>query len=176
MNESKREHLEDTHFGITWQKFIEIAKAYGFECGFCEKFTGTAKKGVKEEEIIFFHKEKGLILYAESYCGNSVCGATVYGEVKNKETFERKHWNVLNGCSYDCNPNGTISFEASAMQGLCSRLNAISEEFEFSTNWTKIPFLNFQNYMDSKEDDCVKKINQQKIEACKPEVRKIIFG
>lgn len=43
-NQAKEEHLKsigDTHFSITWQDFIEIARAYGFKCGFCQKFTGT---------------------------------------------------------------------------------------------------------------------------------------
>lgn len=101
-NQRKVEYLKsigDTYFGITWIDFIEIAKAYGFKSGYFQKFTGTGRsnKGVEEEEIIFFHKEKGLILHAESYDGESVNNANVYGEVKIGDKFEKNQWEALNG-------------------------------------------------------------------------------
>lgn len=182
-NQAKRGHLEsigDTHFGITWQTFIEIAKAYGFKRGYCQKFTGTgwSDKGVEEEEIIFFHEEKGLILHAESYDGKSVNSAIVYGEVKiNGGKLERNQWDALNGCSNGSNENGTMSFEVDVREGFRFHLDALSEAFEFSKSWTKVPFLWFLNYMDTKDKNySYEKINKQKINASTPEVRKIIFG
>lgn len=182
-NQSKREHLEsigDTHFGTTWQEFIEIAKAYGFKCGFCHKFIGTGwsdKKGVEEEEIIFFHEEKGLILHAESFDGKSVNSAKVYGEVKINETFEENQWDALNGCSHGGNGNGTMHFDVDVREGFRFHLDAVSEAFEFSTSWTKVPFLWFLNYMDTKKKNYnYEKINKQKIKACTSEVQKIIYG
>ena len=181
-NQAKREHLEsigDTHFGITWQKFVEIVKAYGFKSGYCQKFTGTgwSDKGVEEEEIIFFHEEKGLILHAESYDGKSVNSAKVYGEVKIGEELERNQWEALNGCSHGGNGNGTMSFNVDVRKGFRFHLDALSEAFEFSKSWTKVPFLWFLNYMDTKDKNySYEKINKQKIDASTPEVRKIIFG
>ena len=102
MNQSTDNILNfDTHFDITWIDFIEIAKAYGFKSGYCQKFTGTAWscEGVEEEEIIFFHEEKGLILHAESYSGKSVNSAHVYGEVKIGDKLEEKQWYSLSYCS-----------------------------------------------------------------------------
>ena len=181
-NQAKREHLEsigDTHFGITWQTFIEIAKAYGFKSGYCQKFTGIgwSDNGV-EEEIIFFHEEKGLILYAESYDGNSVNSAKVYGEVKiNDGKLERKQWDALNGCSHSSNGNDTMSFNVDVREGFRFHLDTLSKAFEFSKSWTKIPFLWFINYRDTKEKKySYEEINKQKINASTPEVRKIIFG
>lgn len=92
-HELKRKHLKDigdTHFDITWQDFIEITRAYGFKCGFCQNFIGTGwsdEKGIEEEEIIFFHEEKGLILHAESLDGKYVNSAKVYGEIKINEAL-----------------------------------------------------------------------------------------
>lgn len=107
-NRKKVEHLKsigDTHFGITWINFIEIAKAYGFKSGYCQKFTGTgwSDKDVEEEEIIFFHEEKGLILHAESFDGKSVNSAKVYGEVKIGDKLEKNQCEALDGCSYGYN-------------------------------------------------------------------------
>ena len=181
-NQAKREHLEsigDTHFGITWQKFVEIVKAYGFKSGYCQKFTGTgwSDKGVEEEEIIFFHEEKGLILHAESYDGKSVNSAKVYGEVKIGEELERNQWEALNGCSHGGNGNGTMSFDVDVRAGFRFHLDALSEAFEFSKSWTKVPFLWFLNYMDTKDKNySYEEINKQKINASTPEVRRIIFG
>lgn len=182
-NEAKKNHLEsigDTHYGTTWQDFIEIAKAYGFKCSFCKKFTGTgwSDKGVEEEEIIFFHEEKGLILHAESFDGKSVNSAKVYGEVKlTGDKFEENQWEALRGCSHGGNENGTLSFNVDVREGFRFHLDAISEAFEFSKVWTTVPFLWFLNYMDTKDKNYnYKKINKQKINACTPEVRKIIFG
>lgn len=182
-NQSKREHLErlgDTHYGITWKDFIEIAKAYGFKCGFCQKFIGTGwsdEKGIEEEEIIFFHEEKGLILHAESFDGKSVNSAKVYGEVKINETFTENQCDALNGCSHGGNGNGTMYFNVDVREGFRFHLDALSEAFEFSTSWTKVQFLWFLNYMDTeKKNYNYEKINKQKIKACTPEVKKIIFG
>lgn len=181
-NQRKAEHLKsigDTHFGITWIDFIEIAKAYGFKSGYCQKFTGTgwSDKGVEEEEIIFFHEEKGLILHAESYDGESVNSAKVYGEVKIGDKLEKNQWEALNGCSHGGNGNGTMSFDVDVREGFRFHLDALSEAFEFSKNWSKVPFLWFLNYMDTKNENySYEKINKQKIDASTPEVRKIIFG
>lgn len=181
-NQAKMEHLEsigDTHFGTTWQEFIEIAKAYGFKNGYCQKFTGNdwSDKCV-EEEIIFFHEEKGLILHAESYGGESVNSAKVYGEVKtNDGNLEKKHWEALNGCSHGGNGNGTMYFEVDVREGFRFHLDALSEVFEFSKSWTKVPFLWLLNYMDTEDKNYnLEKINKQKINASTPEVSKIIFG
>ena len=181
-NKIKADHLKsigDTHFGITWIDFIEIAKAYGFKCGYCQNFTGTgwSNKDVEEEEIIFFHEEKGLILHAESFSGKSVNSAKVYGEVKIGDKFEEKQWEALNGCSHGGNGNGTMHFEVDVREGFRFHLDAISEAFEFSKNWSEVPFLWFLNYMDSKvENYDFKKITNQKINASTSEVKKIIFG
>lgn len=181
-NQKKEKYLKsigDTHFGITWIDFIEIAKAYGFKSGYCQKFAGTgwSDKGVEEEEIIFFHEGKGLILHAESYDGTSVNSAKVYGEVKIGDKLEQNQLEALNGCSNGGNGNGTMHFDVDVREGFRFHLDALSEAFEFSKSWSKVPFLWFLNYMDTEDENySYEKINKQKIDASTPEVRKIIFG
>ncbi len=175
------ETVGDTHVGMTWQEFIEIAKVYGFECGLCQKFKGhkeqSTKKSVEEEEIIFFHKEKGLILYAESYYEKFLNNAKVYGEVKIGEALKPEQWKALNHCSHGENDNGTMHISLDARQDLRLKLDSISEAFEFSKSWTTVPFMWFLNYMDNKKRNYnYDKINNQKIKASTPEVHKIIFG
>lgn len=180
--QAKAAHLKaigDTYFNITWVDFIEIVKAYGFKSGYRKKFAGSGWSGkeVEEEEIIFFHEEKGLILYAESYDGKSVNSAKVYGEVKIADNLEAKQLEALNGCSHGSNGNGTIYFDVDVREGFCFHLNALSKAFEFSKIWSKPPFLWFLNYMETHvESSNYKEVSKQKIYACTPEVRKIIFG
>lgn len=148
-NQVKAEHLKslgDTHFGISWIDFIEIAKAYGFKSGYCKKFIGTgwSDKGIEEEEIIFFHEDKGLILHAESYNGKSVNSAHVYGEVKIGDKLEENQWEALYGCSHGGNGNGTMSFDVDVREGFRFHLDALSEAFEFSKSWSKVPYYFFE--------------------------------
>lgn len=177
-NQAESDHLKsigDTYFGTTWLEFIEIVKAYGFTIGYCQKFTGT--NSAEEEEILFFHEEKGLILHAESYNGEFVNSAEVYGEVKIGDKLEENQWEALNGCSHGSNGNGTMAFTVDVRKGFRFHLDSLSEAFEFSKSWTKVPFMWFLNYMDTKiQNYDYKKITSKKIDACTPEVKKIIFG
>lgn len=169
--------IADTKPGTTWQEFIEIAEAYGFKCGLRQNFTGNARQGGIEEEIIFFHEEKGLILYAHSYDQTCVNDAMVYGEVRIKEEeLSAKQLHAL--YRPYVNENNTCSFSVQVVYGLFSHLDAISEVCEFSKTWsTKNTSLWLLNYMDVKvENHDREKINQHKIDVCTPEVRKIIFG
>lgn len=176
-NQAKANHLKsisDTHFGITWIEFVEFAKAYGFQISYYEKFTG---RNEEEEEIIFFHEEKGLILHAVSYAGKYVNSAKVYGELKKSDKLTKNQQEALNGCSQSPINNNTMSFDVDVREGFRFHLDALSEAFEFSKNWSKVPFLWFLNYMDTKDENYnYEKITQHKIDACTPEVRKIIFG
>lgn len=180
-NQVKNAHLKsigDTHFGISWIEFIEILKAYGFKESYCKKFTNIdfCNYSTEEEEIIYFHEEKGLILHAESY-RKIVNKAKVYGEVKVGESLNDNQLKAMNGCSHVYNDNGTMQFSVDVREGFRFHLDAISEAFEFSKNWTKVRFIWFLNSMDYKiKNYDYEEINNLKINACTPEVRRIIFG
>lgn len=108
---------------------------------------------VEEEEIIFFHKEKGLILHAESYNGKSVNSAKVYGEVKTADNLTTKQLAALNDCSFGNNKNGAMHFDVDVREGFIFHLESLSEAFKFSHSWSTVPFLWFLNYMDTKDPD-----------------------
>lgn len=68
-------------------------------------------------------------------------------------------------------------FDVDVREGFRFHLDALSEAFEFSKSWSKVPFLWFLNYMDTENKNySYEKINMQKIVASTPEVYKIIFG
>lgn len=160
----------------TWQEFIEITKAYGFKCGFYKEFIGGRCPTIKfqEEEVILFHEEKGLIIYAESFGKKEVSRAILYGEVN----FEGKELKSEQCKTYFLTENiGNITcFNADLSKQFDLRLDSILKTFEFSKVWSRIHFLWFLNYMENMDEySDYEKINQQKIEAATPEVRKIIF-
>lgn len=172
----KQKFTVDTRPGTTWQEFIEIAKAYGFKCGLCQKFTGDAREGgVEEEEVILFHEEKGLILYATSYDKTMLNDAYVYGEVKMTKEKDYENLHIL--FRPNVNENSTCSFSIQVIYGLCYRLELISKNYKFSKTWSTKQSLCFINYMDREVKNYNREeINCKKIAACVPEVRKIIFG
>lgn len=182
-NKAKVELLKemgDTYFGVTWDDFIKIVKDYGFKVGYSEKFTGIHQwddKRVEEEEVIFYNEDKGLILYAESYNGTSVNRADVYAEVKRGEYITDEQREALNDCSHGVNEIGTMYVQVDGREGLRFHVDALSKAFELSKTWGTVPFLWFLNYMDIRDKNYdYTKINKRKLDACKAEVRKIIFG
>ena len=181
-NQEKREYLRsigDTYSRILWVEFIEIVKSYDFKIGYCQKFTSPCccLEGVKDEEVIFFHEEKGLILYAESYDGKYLNDATLYGEVKFGNKLEKNQCEALADCFYVIQGKNPIPFNVSVIEGFRYRLDILSEAFEFYKSWTKVPYLRFVNSMDTSIPNYnYKEITRQKIDASAPEVRKIIFG
>ena len=175
--------ITEEHLDTSWKQFIKLTKAYGFKCGFCQKFTDTgiwpwSNKGPEEEEIIFFHEEKGFILYANSY-RTYVKEAKLYGEIK-ADVLKKCQLDALSGCDYARNGDGTMTLEADVSEGFCFKFNALVETFEFSKSWSKVPFLWFLNYVETEQEDYSRdsrqKINEKKIAYCTPEVSRIIFG
>lgn len=175
IEETGGKECEDTYWAMPWDKFVDVVKKYGFEVGFHQEFNGE-KSEVKEEEYIFYHKEKGLILYAESYYRSSVNHASVYGELKNDDNLMslREYTPHINR---DENEKGATTVHIDAREWMCRSIDFLSENFGLSPKWTDVPFLWFVNHMDiKKQGHDYKKINEQKLSQCTPEVREIIFG
>lgn len=179
-NKYKEEHLKsigDTYFDIPFNDFITIIKEYGFECGYYHDFKDDGKK--QQEEVIYFHKDKGLILYANSCFDKIINDAKVYGEVEIdwKNHDRHKFVEAMYHCSHGDNGNGTMYFNLDGREGLISNLEVISDTFVFSKQWTKAQRLWFLNYVDTeKENYDYNEINKQKILSSMPEVQKIIYG
>ncbi len=164
----------DTYFEISWKDFIEIITKYGFKCAYKKNFMGTNNV---EEEAIFFHAGKGLILYASTVNGNLLYNAHVYGvlRLENVRKLTNEQCNALDYCVHNSNGLGYIYFDVDAREGLLYRLKALSGAFSFSRRWNKKPFLFFINYMDKKDQNFnYQEITDRKIDSCTEEVRLII--
>ena len=77
----------------------------------------------------------------------------------------------------DENEKGATTVCIDAREWMCRSIDFLSENFGLSPKWTAVPFLWFVNHMDIKKQGYdYKKINEQKLSQCTPEVREIIFG
>lgn len=166
---------DDVKFGMEWQEFLCIATSYGFKKGMLQKFEGIlGEEKFDEEEIIFFLEEKGLILHAESFEGK-LGSATVYGEIlaHNREDLDVLECQI--GTENLLDNGDTISFSLDVRYGIYSQLDAISKYLMLNEVWKSTPpdFISFYNYMEDKSNP---QIMSRKINACTPEVKKIIFG
>lgn len=175
------ETLAGSHNEVStdWEQFLKNVTDYGFELGYSRKFVGRTLENdppMNDEEMIFFNKKNGMILYTQSYNGKSVNSAVVYCEViEPKEWLPHDKWDVLWGCSSSHNGDGTISVSVDVRQGFKFFLDGLSNAFEFSKEWKNVPHLWFLNYMDTKVPgyDCTK-ITWEKIQKSSPEVKSII--
>ena len=162
--------VKDSTMSTTYQEFIELAQAAGFEIGYRNSFNGTGFTGAaeateSEEECILYHPESGTIIYAESIGGDVLNNATVYCEIKIKSvTLSKEQSDAIKRCYQVYNGNHTISISFDGRTGFISKLNQISNAFVFSKKRSAVFFPNFRNYMEA--NDPVSKtsmINHQKV-------------
>ena len=189
MNETTKQAknmTKDTGPFTTWQQYIDTVKSCGFEIGYRKSFESS--DGKKYEEIIFYDIENGLILYAVG--GTYAIRANLYGEIKltvdNESNsccgwFTDAQWEVLKKhcrhLSKSQEENGTWSFHLDTRYGFREQLSALLETFDLSKTWSIVHFLWFVNFMEENAPNYdYNAIALEKIEACNPEVGKIIFG
>lgn len=164
---------------ISWDTFLQSTFALGFELGFHKQFVGHGAKrtsNVNEEEVILFHKEKGLIIYAETFGGRNMGRAVIYGEVKGKL---RGKENLTKYFSKMKTGDGIIAFAmrvSKNFQKFGQILEKMFQNFTFVENW-EIGFeTNFLNYEEREHHQSNTQITEQKIQESCPEVRRIIYG
>lgn len=188
-NKRKAEHLKsinDTYFSMSWEYFINLIKEYGFVEGLTYKFKHEyCKEIIDEQAVIYYHPSKGLVIWAETYGGNSVNSGTLYGMIKNIEDWKTLS-KSLNQCSHGSsayyNSEGQmmqkecIDFSKDIREGLIYTLNNIESVTEFMPVWKDMkPFLWFVDYMESKEPGYnYKEITKSKIKRCPKELQDII--
>lgn len=145
-NKKKEQHLKsigDTHFGMKWIDFKNLLKRYGFEDGYSYQFKN---KNYTEEAILYFHKEKGLILWATTYGEDSINGGTVYGQIKINKDDYKELYKVLD-CSHgsfgwydrETKTEGlkdAVYFDMDVREGLLYKLNQIEKVTNFLPVWT----------------------------------------
>lgn len=178
-NMEKAKHLKsigDTYWNISWTDFLTLLDKQGF----VEALRYDIHHGDNEvdEAIIYYHPQKGLVLWAESYWNKkSINGGKVYGFIK----YDKNDWEnigrALHGCSHG--PTKTakelMHFDKDIREGLVYTLDRIGGQAEFISKWPERPFLWFVDYV---EDDVpgydYKAITAEKISRCPKELRDIV--
>lgn len=142
-NDKKRIYLTeigDTYFSMTWDYFKDLIKQKGFINGYTYEFNYQSHGRVtKEEIIIYYHPQKGLVIYAESYDNKtSVNGGDLYGEVQaNNEDSEEIIWKwISTGGCIDRN-NRIYSTQYDIREGLFSKLAILESAGKFLTKWVE---------------------------------------
>jgi hypothetical protein len=194
-NKIKEEHLKsigDTYFGMKWNDFKELLKRYGFQEGLSYNFINDSFGNKHNEEaILYYHKEKGLILWATTYGEDSINGGTVYGQVKiNKEDDYKDLYKVLN-CTHDSfgwydresrteGLKDAVYFNMDVREGLIYKLENINKVAEFASQWTvenhsKKPRMYLYDFIeDDQEGFSFKDSTMDKINRACQDVRDII--
>lgn len=178
-NDVKKDYLKsigDTYFGIKWQEFLDLITTYGFIQGYSEDFIDGKGGNTKTEQmVLYYHKEKGLILHAESYSDKtSINSAKVYGELTCAEPTQEQ-WKALTGFSHGALCEGNVDFNVDGREGLLFHLETVSSSFELNQRWNKIPFLWFLNYTDTRNKGYdYKALTEKRILASTQEIKDII--
>lgn len=169
--------IKDTNFKISWKECTKIILENGFEVGYKEDYAVKGLDGTVDEIILYYHKEKGLILFAESYRNkNFVDKLKLYGELNTATvdfTTEQKYATYY--CSTTTENESTTSFYFNTKECLFEKLNKLVDNFEFCEKWTYFP----PSLYFFISDETMKKLDFQKIRterimASKKEVREIM--
>ena len=190
-NEIKRNYLKsirDTYWCIPWNEFIQIIENYGFKRAWSQIFVDNDKMKThkQEEEIIYYHKGKGLILWAESYTLTSegINKGSVYSIADIEGVNDT--WKYREGSSgvYD----GFLHMQFDIREGVIHKIEKISN-FPLLTKWNSHHrWMRFVNYIESrgifKDGDnnwkvagsLMDEITQNKIDQCCDEFKEIING
>ena len=168
------------HHVHNWQEFLSEAQKSGLKIGLHEDYEGKGlKKGEMHilEEIIFFDKERGFILYAYTFSGKSVNYARLYGELQRKDTLvSEAQQRLLTKFNHLQKTKDIIAFAMDVRQGVKSHITNLEENFEFRSPWSVIQELEFVNTVekDGKSAEERKTITQAKLYKCVKGVREII--
>ena len=177
-NQIKENHLKligDTYFNMSWTEFKNKLESYGFILGL--KYDIVHENNI-DEVIIYYHKEKGLIVFADSYFNKkNVNSGNLYGEIQasSKEDCHNVYnWMSTGGC---INKDSLIfETQQDVREGLFHKLSMLESAGKFLPIWTnKNRFLWFVDYIENKvENYDYKKISHDKIMKCPKEVQEII--
>ncbi len=126
----------------SWKEFEKIITKYGFKLGFEEEYYGEwFGERIKDKIVLYYHEEKGLLLFAESYMnGSSVNQLKVFGELKllNPEMTKNQQYALYHCSSSNVNEK-SISFEIDSKTKMFNILNILTEQFEFCESFSKVP-------------------------------------
>ena len=134
----------DVYSKISWNKFKYLMLEYGFKLGYNESSVNFFfNQRVEDEICLFYHKEKGFVLFAESYMNMvTVSRVKVYGEIIGDSSgFNKKQKEILENLKLESEENGkvkeAIPFKLEIKSGLLELLEIISDNFELASIWNK---------------------------------------
>lgn len=167
---------------LDWQNFLMTAEEYGFKCGYTDLFKGHgiekryALKENVEEEVVLYHLEKGLIIYAETFGGRKMGTASIYGQFSKQSrnmTVKQRLFFVEHISSMKSSING-MAFEMKVPKNFREFMCRLLNDFEFLSPWKDgiMPYiLNYIERADSSIDHS--KANMDKFVKCLLEVKRI---
>jgi len=177
-NQVKENHLKsigDTWFNMPWSEFKKKLEDYGFVLGLQYDIKHDDQI---DEVVIYYHKEKGLVIFADSYFNKKdVNGGELYGEIRaNSEQDKQDIW--LNLSSGGMSHYDNMVFETShdVREGLFFKLSKLETSGKFLSQWlNKDRFLYFVDYVENKvEGYDYKKLTREKILKCPKKLQEIV--
>lgn len=182
-NKRKAEHLKsigDINYKTTWDEFKNMLVSYGFKEGLSYPLnTHDYGDGTTiEEAIIYYHLEKGLILWATSYWNRSTINSgNCYCELKSKGGKENKN-TLYQWLSSGCVRDNVCESSFDIREGMFYRLEMLESAGVFQSKWSiKNRFMWFVDWNEKEvEGYDYKKITKDKIMQCPQEMQDIIYG
>lgn len=171
---SHLKEINDTYFTMTWKWFKDRLIEGGFSVGLSYDLP---YEDAIEEAIIYYHKEKGLILWSQSFNDRtSVNGGTCYGEIKARSKDKMENifqWMSTGGRQTDY--IWKTSFDI--REGMFHRIKQMEKDGDFLPRWTNSNrFLWFVDWNEQKiKDYDYKKISLEKLKCCSEEVQSILL-
>lgn len=172
---------EDTYSKMPYNEFLDCVTRHGFKVAFNRQLI----PNTKAKELIFYHKEKGLILYSAFSEEDKLILLNVSGEICYKEITDENLgllFELLNsGHHFKAGDKWHWKFRMDGEEKIFSRIDKISENLEFCNPWSQNVNQN-PNFISPIEEeqiknrDDVEKIINKKIKAisANPNILKII--
>lgn len=175
----------DTYDCMPWLDFIEVLKNQGFIEGYKNTYEmkDEYRDGIvirKEQEVIYYHPDKGLILWASSHC-TTLHEGKLYGEVILTESKIEEIRNILaqNQCSRGplikndiCQDH--VRFSKDIRNNLIQTIKNIENVTSFSPRWNEYFLLTFVNHAETLNKCDFKITTRSKIEKCPKRIQEII--
>ncbi|MGI6324690.1 MAG: hypothetical protein ACOXZS_01945 [Bacilli bacterium] len=169
----------DTYRDMPWHDFLKTCRQYGFEAAYRSPSYvidfDTWVIDELESQIILYHKERGLILFAQSvFDGDKlyVDSARVYGEIYYDDSqHSSEEREVLFLCNVAATDYNTLQFSIDASEAMIYKLDNIGLYFNFINPWNIYPHIWFLN-RDGTDEDLY--VNDSRMEDMGVEVQKIM--
>lgn len=169
-NQNKREALikeKDTHFAISFADFSNLVKKKGFDQVYEEIFNGN------ERLRLWANTEKGLLIVADSYGGDSLNSGTLYGQCRMREGVSRLSLRCTLGST---GRKDICTFDIDVREALFTQLHALEEEAETMPIWEEPDtFLWLLNYEEGNgENKDYLAVAQKKLSQTPQDVREMV--